>query len=171
MVPARRPTSRRTPEEARRELDELPPAAPYWERLPLLRQAIGLSQPKLYRVASLSFDTIRALEQPYEDQRNGTRSRARYPSAETLERIAAALDVEPATFPEYRLARARALLDEREQGLDAALRTLEAFDRSQQQQVEQASASEAQPPAPSRRPARANGRGSRTPPVGEGPAS
>ncbi len=41
-----------------------------------------------------------------------------------VEALAAVLEVEPATFPEYRLARARRLLDEREVGLDEALQNL-----------------------------------------------
>jgi transcriptional regulator with XRE-family HTH domain len=41
-----------------------------------------------------------------------------------VEALAAVLEVEPETFPEYRLARARRLLDEREVGLDEALQNL-----------------------------------------------
>ncbi len=46
------------------------------------------------------------------------------PSLRLLTALAAGLEVEPATFPEYRLARARRLLDEREVGLDEALQNL-----------------------------------------------
>lgn len=159
----RRSRRRLTPEQARQQLDDLPPTAPYWERLVLLREAAGLSQPVLYRHVEVGFDTVRALEQPYEDQRDGRRSRARYPSAETLEKLAAALNVEPATFPEYKLARARALLDEREVGLEAALSCLEAFDAAQQRLAEEATANEAQPREPTGQRARANGHGSRSP--------
>lgn len=110
-----------------RDNEPLTPNAPYWQRLRRLRRDRGLSQPKLYRsVEDLSLDTIRALERDPssagDDQRRG---RARYPSTETLEKLAAALDVDPATFPEYRLAKARELLDERAVGLDEALATLE----------------------------------------------
>jgi hypothetical protein len=43
------------------------------------------------------------------------------PSTAAIKLIALALDVEPQHFAEYRLAEARALLDERGRGLDAAL--------------------------------------------------
>lgn len=101
---------------------------PYWKRIPALRHARGLSQAELFRRAQgVGFDTIRALEQdPSRDRPDGKRSRARYPSARTIEALAGALDVDPSEFPEYRLARARDLLDERirEDGLDGALVTL-----------------------------------------------
>lgn len=103
-------------------------ADPYWKRIPALRHARGLSQAELFRrTKGVGFDTIRALEQdPSRDREDGKRSRARYPSASTIEALAGALEVDPSEFPEYRLARARALLDERvrEDGLEGALATL-----------------------------------------------
>jgi transcriptional regulator with XRE-family HTH domain len=99
---------------------------PYWQRIRRLREAAGLSQPALYRrTEDVGFDTLRALERPYHDQRNGVQSRSRYPSAQTLERVAEALGVDPSEFPEYRLARARERLDERQVGMDAALAALD----------------------------------------------
>jgi hypothetical protein len=44
-----------------------------------------------------------------------------HPSTWAIKLIAGALDVEPQYFAEYRLAEARAALDERGRGLDAAL--------------------------------------------------
>lgn len=48
----------------------------------------------------------------------------KYPSMATISALATALDVEPTFFPQYRLAAARRLLDEREVGLDQALENL-----------------------------------------------
>lgn len=50
----------------------------------------------------------------------------------TIEAIATALGVAPDEFPEYRLALARQLLDEREVGLDQALATLTRFETALQ---------------------------------------
>lgn len=143
---------------------------PYWEKLRRFREEAGLSQPELYRLSGVSIGTIRALEQPYEKQRAGVPSRTRYPSIETLERLAEALEVSPAEFAEYRLARARELLDERARGLDEALRCLEAFDSAQQRLAEELSASEAQRTAATDRPDSATGHGSLGP-AGVEPAS
>jgi transcriptional regulator with XRE-family HTH domain len=106
------------------------PVEPYHQRLRRLRHARGLSQPQLYRlVEDVSFDTIRALERDPAQPTSSPRARSRYPSPQVLERIARALDVPPEEFPEYRLARARDLLDDREVGLDRAVATLEAVER------------------------------------------
>jgi transcriptional regulator with XRE-family HTH domain len=147
--------------------DEL---VPYWTRLKQLRKRAGLSQPELYRDSGVSFGMIRALETPYRDEKNGATNRSRYPTVEVLEKLSAALGVEPATFPEYRLARARELLDERAHGLEEALRCLDAFDAAQRRLAEEATASAAQPPAATDRPERATGHGSHRPAGGE-PAS
>jgi transcriptional regulator with XRE-family HTH domain len=105
------------------------PPEPYWQRLKRMREHAGLSRADVFRrTQGIGWDTLRALERPYEDQREGKSSRSRYPSPETLRDVAQALGVDPGVFPEYRLARARQLLDERVQGLEAALRALEAFD-------------------------------------------
>lgn len=93
---------------------------PYWEKIRRLRTQAGLSQPALYRESGVSIGTIRGLEKPYEDQRGGAPNSARYPSADTLERLAEALGVEADAFAEYRLAKARELLDERQVGLEEA---------------------------------------------------
>jgi transcriptional regulator with XRE-family HTH domain len=106
--------------------DDKTPPEPYWVRIRRLRKAAGLSQPALYhRTEGVGFDTLRALERPYQDQRNGVQSRSRYPSADTLERVAEALEIDPSEFPEYRLARARERLDERHVGMNAALAALD----------------------------------------------
>lgn len=100
------------------------PVTPYWRRLRALRTERGLSQAELFRRAEgVGFDTIRALEQDPDAAGAGQkRSRARYPSAATLEAVSRALDVDPSEFPEYRLAKTRELLDERalEGGLEEA---------------------------------------------------
>jgi transcriptional regulator with XRE-family HTH domain len=101
-------------------------AEPYYERLPRLRREAGLSQPALFRAADgVSLDTIRALERDPSVRSAAGRGRARYPSAATLAALAKALGVAPDEFPEYRLAQARAQLDERVAGLDRALAALE----------------------------------------------
>lgn len=100
---------------------------PYYERLKRLRQARGWTQLQLRdRVKpALEYDQVRALElKPGDPARGGRRPRWRYPSAEALEVLAGALGVDPSEFPEYRLAKARQLLDEREHGLVDALATL-----------------------------------------------
>ena len=100
---------------------------PYYERLKRLRQARGWTQLQLRdRVKpALEYDQVRALElKPAGPARGGRRARWRYPSAEALEVLSDALGVDPSEFPEYRLAKARELLDERVNGLDGALETL-----------------------------------------------
>jgi transcriptional regulator with XRE-family HTH domain len=107
------------------------PVEPYYRRLRRLRLERGLSQPALFRlVDGVSFDTMRALERDPERGGSGARSRHRRPSADTLERVARGLDVPPEEFPEYRLERARDLLDERVVGLDRALAALESVERA-----------------------------------------
>lgn len=99
-------------------------SSPYWVRLRALREERGVSQAELFRrTRGVGFDTIRALEQdPARPAAEGRRSRARYPSPETLEAISEGLGVDPSVFPEYRLAKLRELLDERvlPGGLDEA---------------------------------------------------
>lgn len=98
---------------------------PYWDRIRRIKDERGLTYDDLVRRSPLSSSTVYALVQPYEDQRAGKTSRSRYPSAEVLEAIAAALGCEPDDFIEYRLAKARELLDERAVGLEQALANLE----------------------------------------------
>jgi transcriptional regulator with XRE-family HTH domain len=106
------------------------PVEPYWVRLRRLRNARGLSQPKLYRLTQdVSLDTIRALERDPAQATRSERPRSRYPSAAMLERLARALEVPPEEFPEYRLARARDLLDDRFSGLDQAVAALERIEQ------------------------------------------
>jgi|GEM_PF-2202600 len=59
----------------------------------------------------------------------------RPPTVAAMEAIAAVLDVSPAEFPEYRLAMARRLLDERAVGLGAALENYEAMVASMEQDL------------------------------------
>lgn len=103
----------------------MPEHEPFHSRLKRLREERGLSQPALFRaVDGVSFSTIVSLEQDPTRATNGARGRARYPSPETIEALAPALGVQPEEFPEYRLAMARRLLDERAVGLERALETL-----------------------------------------------
>jgi transcriptional regulator with XRE-family HTH domain len=107
------------------QLADLSADAPYWERLRALRRARGLSQANLFRrTPDIGLDTIRALEQkppPRGPSPNGRRARARYPSMATLGALARALDVDPAEFPEYRLASFRAQFDDRVVELGVAM--------------------------------------------------
>jgi transcriptional regulator with XRE-family HTH domain len=50
------------------------------------------------------------------------------PTEPTVRLLAKALELPPETFADYRIARLRASLDEREVGLDQALRTLETLE-------------------------------------------
>jgi transcriptional regulator with XRE-family HTH domain len=91
-------------------------------RLRRLRKAVGLSVERLahatYRNGhGLTFSAIAQFE------RGETR-----PKLETIELLAEALGVSPMEFPEYRLAIARRLFDEREVGLDQAVGNLEALE-------------------------------------------
>jgi transcriptional regulator with XRE-family HTH domain len=107
------------------------PVEPYFVRLRRLREARELSQPKLYRlVDGVSLDMIRALERDPARPTTSPRSRSRYPSAATLERICRALDVPPEEFPEYRLSKARDRLDDRVAGLDRAVAALEPIEHA-----------------------------------------
>ncbi len=106
------------------------PQEPYWVRLRRLRHARDLSQPQLYRlVDGVSLDMIRALERDPQQVTTSRRSRSRYPSAATLERLCRALGVPAEEFPEYRLAQARDRLDDRLVGLDRAVAALEPIEQ------------------------------------------
>lgn len=87
--------------------------------------------------------TIKALE-------NGTNN----PGPETISAVAHALGVPPQEFPEYRLALARAQLDENEIGLDQALANLAQFEAALAR-PRKVSGREAQPADTSHRPGRA----------------
>jgi transcriptional regulator with XRE-family HTH domain len=94
--------------------------APLHERLRAMRERKGLSQPALFRIAEgVSFDAIRQVESA-----PGT-TKHRYPTRQTLEAMAAALEATHEELPELRLARLRDALDERTVGLDAALELLD----------------------------------------------
>jgi transcriptional regulator with XRE-family HTH domain len=95
---------------------------PFGARLRRLRESLDMSRSQLSR-ATVGVDpagkglpeiTIKQLER-------GARLQ---PRVHTIELLAAALDVPPAEFLEYRLAKAREALDEQQVGLAAALRTL-----------------------------------------------
>ena len=105
----------------------VPTEEPYWLRLRRMRLDAGLSQEALFkRSDGISYETLRALERdPSQPVPSGSRSRARYPSPEMLERAAEALGVDPSVFAEYRLAKAREELDERVAGLDKAVDNLD----------------------------------------------
>lgn len=92
---------------------------PYYQRVKRLREAAGLSQPELFRRSpGTGWETIRAIERP------PAHERGRYPTPKTLAAVAEGLGVQPEEFPEYRLAVARELLDERQVGLEGALEAL-----------------------------------------------
>lgn len=97
---------------------------PLWKRLPRLREKRGLSRSLLSRHSArfgdegVSEETIKRLELPPENRHH------RRASAEVIEKLARALEVEPDEFPEYQLARQRALLDEREVDLGDAFTRL-----------------------------------------------
>lgn len=96
--------------------------------------ARGISQPELYRRAEgVSFETIRSALAAPDPAKASDKQKHRYPSADKLGAILVALDVDPATFPEYRLALARRELDEREVGLDQALKMLETIEAAMRQ--------------------------------------
>lgn len=103
-----------------------PGPEPFGDRLRRIRDAKGVSRSQLSRAtvtvdpegAGLPEITIKALE-------GGRRLQ---PRPKTIELLAAALDVLPAEFPEYRLALARAALDEQAVGLEQALQTLAAIE-------------------------------------------
>lgn len=103
---------------------------PYYKRIRSLRRKHGLSQPDLFRLTQgIGFDTLRAYELKPRPG-NGARPRWRYPSPAALKIIAEAMGEDPSVFPEYQLAQARRLLDEREVGLPAALALLAEIQRS-----------------------------------------
>lgn len=93
------------------------PVVPLASRLRQLRADRGMSRSQLARQTvrvdpagvGLPEVTIKDLE-----------TRPRQAKAATMELLALALDVEPETFVEYRLAIARRALDERQVGLEAA---------------------------------------------------
>lgn len=90
------------------------------ERLPKLRKQRNLGQQALYkRAGDVSFETIRAAERPPGHPNH------RYPSAEKLAAIAQGLGMAAEDFPEYRLALARAGLDETVVGINEAVARLD----------------------------------------------
>jgi hypothetical protein len=117
-------------QRAKKDPSKLPPDAPYWVRLKAWREWRGLSQTGLFLEGngSVHFSSIAAYEMEPKPPPTGRRPRWRVPSPEALAALAYALDFDVQTFPEFRLARARELLDERVQGLEGALRHLEAFE-------------------------------------------
>ena len=146
------------PAGARQGSIRLVPTEPYYERLRRLRNERGLSQPELFkRVDGVSIDSIRILERSPDRV-----ARVRYPSAKTLAALAEGLDVPPEEFPEYELARARELLDERVVGLDVALENLRRWQAAQPAQAARALDAGAGPKASTRRRPPATGGAGRT---------
>lgn len=131
---------------------------PYWQRTRAYMDEQGLTDDEMIR-RGLDRSNLYLLKREYDPDRTPRR----YPKAWLFEKAAAAFGVEPAVYPEYKLARARELLDERENGLQAAVSCLEAFDAAQQRLADEGMASEAQLPEPTGRPARANGAASGNP--------
>lgn len=116
-------------------------AEPLPALLKRLREARGLSQEALaFRVYDAGEKMTAGAIGQFE--RGVTR-----PLPSTVEKLAIALEVDPSVFPEYRLAVARRQLDEREVGLDEALRNLAAL----QPGVGEAVDGEPAPPAPPER--------------------
>ncbi len=98
---------------------------PYWERIRSLKARFGLTEDDLVRGSKrLTRSTLQALMRPYKPQKAGASNSSRYPRPERIKYVAEALGVPPEEFPEYRLAKARELLDERHHGLDQALTNL-----------------------------------------------
>ena len=105
---------------------DVPRTEPFAVRLRRLREKAGLSRSQLSRKTAtmggggLPEITIKVLETDH----------GRQPVTNTVEILAAALEVTPEEFPEYMLAQTRRLLDERPPplgvGLDQALANLEA---------------------------------------------
>lgn len=93
-------------------------AEPFGPRLRRLREERGLSlETFAYQTrdhGGLTFSAVGQFERG-----------VTYPRQETIEILAKTLEMEPAEFPEWRLAEARRRLDEREVGLDEALAELE----------------------------------------------
>lgn len=127
----------------------------YWERFTRIKRAKGLSWTQLVRAAEkASTSTFRAFAaEPPED---GSPGRWRYPTAATIADVARALGVEPEEFPEYRLAMAREMLDERVVGLDQALATLTQFETALQERAARRSATSRERASRSRQPKREN---------------
>lgn len=97
----------------------MPRLRPLHERLREAREQAGLSQPELFRrTEGIGYETIRGVEAPPGNPRH------RYPSPEVLAAYLQGVGVDPYSFPEYRLAEARKLLDERAVDPDVALANL-----------------------------------------------
>lgn len=97
------------------------PKAPTWAEIAdQLRSESGMSQDDL-AYGARQFGAPATLTGSWISQlRKGTRPL----TLEILAGIAGALEVPPETFAEYRLAQARRMLDEREEGLDQAIANL-----------------------------------------------
>lgn len=92
---------------------------PFRELLPLLRAQRGWSREALSHRAFQADEEGTSVAQITAIERG-----ARYPSAKTIAALAAALEIPPETFAEYRLAKAREQLDERVVGLEQAVENL-----------------------------------------------
>lgn len=126
---------------------------PYWQRFSRLKQEKNLSWSQLVRTAkNAGLSTLRGLTIEPPTPGEAKRGLHRYPSAETLEDAARALGVEPEEFPEYRLAKARDLLDERVVGLHQAMTTLTQFETALQERAARRSGTSTERAIRNRRP-------------------
>lgn len=96
-----------------------PTELPFCEAFSALKSARGVSWRSLQRATKAIDPTGTGLSAGH---LCGLGQGLDLPSPAAISLIARALDVEPQYFAEYRLAEARALLDERSRGLAAALR-------------------------------------------------
>jgi transcriptional regulator with XRE-family HTH domain len=119
------------PAAGQRYMRHVATTEPYYKRVRRLREAAGLSQPELFRrTPDAAWETVRAIE------REPKSDRARYPTPKTIAAVANGLGVDPEEFPEYQLAMARHLLDERAVGLEGALEALAMFQEGQRLHAE-----------------------------------
>lgn len=112
----------------RSSIGGMPPAdldLPFGARLRKLRENADLSRSKLSR-ATVGFDGEGIAEETIKALELGKWG----PSIKSIAALAHGMQLRPEVFPEFRLARARRLLDEREIGLREALLTLEAVEHS-----------------------------------------
>lgn len=132
-------------------------------RLRAERGLVDVSVPDLHYVARRRLEDrgLRACSQSLMEKKLSPKGKGQ-PAIPFLETLAAAIDVDPEEFPEYRLAVARRALDESEVGLVQALENLRAYQAATAPRVEQRGA----PPIPGETGRRVEARS----PSGEGPA-
>jgi transcriptional regulator with XRE-family HTH domain len=101
------------------------PVEPFPDRVKRLAAERGMSVAKL---SYLAYDPDAKGTNP--DTLRSVMAGRRRVTPALIEALARVLDVEPTEFPEYRLADVRRRLDEREVGLDEALRYLERIEQA-----------------------------------------